>query len=145
MEPSHALALGLVVLAAAFDLQTRRIPNLLTFGAAAAGFVLHGWMNGLQGLAGSVAGWAIGVMLFLPLFLLRGMGAGDVKLLGAVGAGLGPVGVLYAGLYSVLAGGLLALVVGTIRGYTRQALANVGALILFWRTAGLRPACSCPV
>jgi prepilin peptidase CpaA len=67
------------------------------------------------------------------------MGAGDVKLLGAVGAWLGPMGVLVAGLYSVLAGGVLALVVGAKHGYLGKAFSNLWALLGFWRTAGIQP------
>jgi prepilin peptidase CpaA len=67
------------------------------------------------------------------------MGGGDVKLLGAVGAWLGPVGVLYAGLYSVLAGGVLALVVGGMHGYLGKAFANIWGLLGLWRTAGIQP------
>ena len=95
--------------------------------------------GGLHGLALSAAGWAIGIALFLPMFLLRGMGGGDVKLLGAVGAWLGPLGALYAGLYSVLAGGVLALIVGIVRGYLGKAFKNLWGLVAFWRTAGIQP------
>ena len=87
----------------------------------------------------SAAGWAIGIGLFLPLFLLGGMGAGDVKLLGAVGAWIGPTAVLYAGLYSALAGGVLALVVGARHGYLRRAFSNLWGLLVFWRTVGIQP------
>jgi prepilin peptidase CpaA len=54
-------------------------------------------------------GAAVGLACFMPFYLLRAMGAGDVKLLAAVGAFLGPQGVLYATLFSLLAGGLGAL------------------------------------
>ena len=81
----------------------------------------------------------MGVGLFLPLFLLRGMGAGDVKLLGAVGAWLGPAVVLWAGLFATLAGGVLALAVGSINRYTGTALRNVWSLLGFWRATGIQP------
>src|SRR5688572_28496268 len=112
MEIKNIVVLGVVLSAAVIDVRTHRIPNILTFGSAAAALVYHAWTAGAHGLGGSAGGWAIGVALFLPLFMLRGMGGGDVKLLGAVGAWLGPMAVLYAGLYSLLAGGVLALVVG---------------------------------
>ena len=57
----------------------------------------------------------------------------------AVGACLGPAATLRAALYTVLAGGLLALAVGTIRGYNRQALRNLWTLLAFWRATGIRP------
>ena len=139
MELGRIVVLGVVGTAAIIDIRTRRIPNLLTFGAAAAAVAYHVWTAGLHGLALSVAGWAVGIALFLPMFLLKGMGAGDVKLLGAVGAWLGTMGVLFAGLYSVLAGGVLALIVGAMHGYLGKAFSNLWGLLAFWRTAGIQP------
>jgi prepilin peptidase CpaA len=139
METRDIVVLGVVLTAAVIDVRTHRIPNILTFGSAAVALVYHAWTGGPHGLGASAGGWAIGVDLFLPLFLLRGMGGGDVKLLGAVGAWLGPTGVLYAGLYSVLAGGVLALVVGGMHGYLGKAFANIWGLLGLWRTAGIQP------
>ena len=139
METKDIVVLGVVLTAAVIDVRTHRIPNILTFGSAAAALVYHAWMAGAYGLGVSAGGWAIGVALFLPLFILRGMGGGDVKLLGAVGAWLGPMAVLYAGLYSVLAGGVLALVVGGMHGYLGKAFANIWGLLGIWRTAGIQP------
>ena len=59
----------------------------------------------------AAAGWATGLALFVPLYALGGMGAGDVKLLGAIGAWLGPMGAVWTGLYGAIAGGVLALAV----------------------------------
>jgi len=139
IELGHVVVLGVVAVAAVIDVRTRRLPNFLTFGAAAVALLYSLWVNGLHGFALSAAGWATGIALFLPMFLLRGMGAGDVKLLGAVGSWLGPAGVLYAALYSVLAGGVLALIVGAMHGYLGKALSNLWGLLMFWRTAGLQP------
>src|SRR6185436_15401166 len=94
--------------------------------------------GGLAGLGQSLAGWALGVGLFMPMFLLRGMGGGDVKLLGAVGAWLGPAGALWSGFYSVMAGGVLALVVGAWHGYLGKAFRNLWVLLGFWRVAGVQ-------
>jgi prepilin peptidase CpaA len=139
MDPGRVVVLGVVVAAAVIDVRTRRIPNVLTFGSAAVALIYAFGTAGLHGLALSAGGWATGIGLFLPMFLLRGMGAGDVKLLGAVGAWLGPAGVLYAALYSVLAGGVLALIVGAVHGYLGKALSNLWGLLGFWRTAGIQP------
>jgi hypothetical protein len=62
-----------------------------------------------------------------------------VKLVGALGAWLGPVAVCYVGLYSALAGGVLGVAVALRMGYLRQALRNMKFLGTFWLTAGLRP------
>jgi prepilin peptidase CpaA len=139
VETRDIVVLGVVLTAAVIDARTHRIPNILTFGSAAAALVYWAWTGGTHGLGVSAGGWAIGVALFLPLFILRGMGGGDVKLLGAVGAWLGPMGVLYAGLYSVLAGGVLALVVGGMHGYLGKAFSNIWGLLGLWRTAGIQP------
>jgi len=139
MEVARVVALAVVGAAALIDVQTRRIPNQLTFGAAAAAGAYHLWQSGAMGLAMSVAGWATGVALFLPMFLLRGMGAGDVKLLGAVGSWLLPMGAVWSALFAVMAGGVLALVVGARHGYLGQAFRNLWGLIGFWRVAGLQP------
>ena len=59
--------------------------------------------------------WA-GIVLFLPFFLLRGMGAGDVKLLAALGAWLGPMQTIWLALFTSIAGGVMALVIATSTG-----------------------------
>ena len=132
-------AVALAVAACAFDLRTRRIPNALTFGAAAAGFLFHGLFSGLAGFGWSVAGWAVGLLLFLPLFLLRGMGGGDVKLLAAIGAWIGPGTVIWVALFASIAGGVFALALALTRGYTRQAFTNLWGLLSYWKVMGMRP------
>jgi prepilin peptidase CpaA len=139
MDAPAPLAIILAGVGAAIDLRTRRIPNVVTFGGATAAFAYFVYTSGLTGLGLSAAGWATGIGLFLPIFLLGGMGAGDVKLLGAVGAWLGPNGALLCALYSILAGGVLALIVAVRRHYLKQAFQNVWGLIGFWRAAGIRP------
>jgi prepilin peptidase CpaA len=67
------------------------------------------------------------------------MGAGDVKLVGAFGAWLGPMGVLWAAMWASLAGGVLALVIASWRGYLLEALRNVGAMVGVWRVVGPSP------
>jgi len=139
MSIASAAALVLAFIACWTDLRTRRIPNLLTFGAAGAGFAFHCLYSSGGGPLASLGGWLIGVLLFSPLFLLRGMGAGDLKLLGAFGAWLGPVMVVWIGLWSAVAGGVLAVVVALAHGYVGQALRNVWLLLTHWRAAGITP------
>jgi prepilin peptidase CpaA len=132
-------AVILVLLACVPDVRTRRIPNLLTFGAAASGLLFHLVVGGWTGLLTSAGGWALGAALFFPMFALRGMGAGDVKLLAAVGAWLGPFLVFWVALITSIAGGALGLVVALFHGYTLTAVRNVMALIGYWRVAGVHP------
>ena len=129
----------LVLVAGLQDLRTRRVPNALTLGATTVALALHGVTGGWSELATSALGWLAGLALFMPLWALGGMGAGDVKLLGAVGAWLGPAGALWAGLYGAIAGGVMALAIALARGYARTAFRNVGTLLRSWFLAGVRP------
>lgn len=131
-----AVALGLT--ACVTDVSTRRIPNRLTFPAAAAGLAFGLLTTGPRGGLFALAGLALGLALFLPFFLLGGLGAGDVKLLAALGAWLGPRAILWTGLYGMIAGGLLALVVAFVAGYARQMLRNLWLLLVHWRVSGVR-------
>lgn len=93
------------------DLRWLRLPNWLTFGAAAFGLALQVGLRGMDGARDSILGWLLGcALLFLP-FALGGMGAGDVKLMGAIGALKGPFFVLNAFVYTAFFGGALALLV----------------------------------
>jgi prepilin peptidase CpaA len=139
MTATTIAVLALAVLAAWCDLRTRRVPNALTFGAAAVALLFFLATGGLPAFGRSLGGWAIAVFLFFPFFALRGLGAGDVKLLGAFGAWLGPLGALYLAFFTAMAGGVMALVVVLARGYLGQAFRNLWLLLTFWRTSGLRP------
>jgi prepilin peptidase CpaA len=127
------------VVACLCDLSTRRVPNVLTFGTAAAALVVAFATGGWTGFGMAAAGWGVGCALFLPWFLLGGMGAGDVKLLAGLGAWLGPTGALWAALLAGVAGGPLALIVAATKGYVRQSFTNLWGLLMFWRVAGIQP------
>jgi len=136
---SQVAVLLVGIAACVTDFRSRRIPNVLTFGASVAAFVFWAVSGGLTGLAFSVAGWLVGCLLFLPWFLLRGMGAGDVKLLAALGAWVGPGTALWIALYSAVAGGVFAIVVTLASGYMGTMVRNVWGLLMFWRIAGVQP------
>src|SRR6187401_3320193 len=125
MSVAQLITVGIAIVASAWDLRTRRIPQLLTFGGALAAFVFHSINGGWDAGVASAAGWAVGIAIFFVPFALGGLGAGDVKLLGALGAWLGPTGIFWAALYTGVAGGVLAIVVALASGYMRRALANV--------------------
>lgn len=109
----------LLVLLAAIaivDMRTRRIPNRLTIPSALAGLLLNVLCSGSAGGLTSAAGLLSGLAAFLPFYLAGGFGAGDVKAMAAVGAFLGPKGVLLAAAWTLGVGGLgAALVVGVLR------------------------------
>lgn len=139
METNEWAALVIGLVASVTDLRHRRIPNSLTLSAAVVAVGFHAATDGLSGAGMSIAGWAAGVALFFPLFALGGMGAGDVKLLAALGAWLGPQRALWTALYGSIAGGGIALALALGHGYLRSAMTNIGMLLLYWRVGGVRP------
>ena len=150
-----ALLAGLLGAALWHDLRTRRIPNRLVLWGTVGGVLLNSMLPagaglfqqpfGGLGLLQSLAGAAAGLALLLPMYLLRALGAGDVKLMAMCGAFLGPLAVLEAVLLTLLAGGVLAIAAaaGLLSGWAVSALV-VGPLA--WSSAGaelatpLRPA-----
>ena len=122
-----------------FDVRTRRIPNWLTFPAAALGLVAATVAHGGHGTVSSAGGFLVGLALFFPLFVLKGLGAGDVKLMGALGAWLGTSLVLGVAFYTTLAGGVLALGLIARHRYAGQAARNLWLLLTHWRVFGLKP------
>lgn len=116
---------AVLILAAAMDLRTQRIPNWLTGSALMAGFLIHTWASGLEGIKFSAAGGAAGFGLFALFFLAGWMGGGDVKLMAAVGSLKGVWFVLHAGFYAGLVGGALALSVMIWKGTLWRNLRNM--------------------
>ena len=139
MSVTEGAVVATGIVAIITDLSTRRVPNLLTFGTAIAAIVYAIAVDGMAGLGTSLAGWVVGCALFLPWFLLGGMGAGDVKLLAGFGAWLGPGAAVWAALYAGLAGGPMALLVAGANGYLKQSFSNLWGLLMFWRVAGIQP------
>lgn len=92
--------------AAVVDMRSRRIPNLITFPAMAVLLALHGAFSGLPGLTESALGLCGGFIVFLIPHAFKVLGAGDVKLMAMVGAGLGSQALLTAVLFTSVAGGL---------------------------------------
>lgn len=138
----YAMLIALLIAAVVNDLRSRRIPSALVFTGIAIAFIAHAVLisKGLTSLSGPtwwapLAGLLTGLATLMPLYLLRATGAGDVKLMGMVGAFIGVQSVLTAALYTLLAGGLLSLVFMLGRGVAAQALSNVRFLLTDW---GLR-------
>lgn len=133
------LLIALLMCLAISDMRSRRIPNAIVIAGIGAAFLSHAALisKGLTPLAGAtwwapLAGLLTGLATLMPLYLLRATGAGDVKLMGMVGAFIGVQSVLTAALYTLLAGGLLSLVFMLGRGVAAQALSNVRFLLTDW-------------
>jgi prepilin peptidase CpaA len=105
------MVFSLLLVASITDLRSNRIPNLLTFSTMLAGLVYHSVINGLDGLMLSAQGLILGIALLILPYLAGGMGAGDAKLMGAVGGLLGPKDVFHSFLFSAIVGGFYALAV----------------------------------
>ena len=123
----------LVILASAtvagfFDFRWHRVPNWLTGLTVVASLAWHAWASGTAGLLGSLAGLGLGLGLLFPLFLLRGMGAGDVKFFGALGAALTWRHLLAMLSLSLLLAAAMALFVIARRGAVRQTVRNLALL-----------------
>ncbi len=112
MEPILyiGLAVGLIV-AGITDVREGRIPNWLTFSLAGLGVTVHSWQQGWSGLLWSFEGLAMGILCLLFFYIKGGMGAGDVKLLGAIGAIVGPQNVVYVFGFAALLGGIYSVAV----------------------------------
>ena len=139
MKTTHIIALLVGFTACVTDVKNRRIPNVLTFGAAVLGTAFQVAPDGTGGLVHALAGCAVGLAAFVVPFALGGLGGGDVKLLAALGAWLGPADALWMALYTGIAGGVLALAVAAFSGYLRQALSNIWLLFAHWKVVGIRP------
>jgi prepilin peptidase CpaA len=116
------LAAAVAGVAACADLRWRRIPNWLTLGTALLGLVLNVALAGLPGGLTALLGLALGLALLLPFYMLRAVGAGDVKLLAALGAVLGPQTLVSVALYGAIVGGLMSAVILLGRGRLMLAL-----------------------
>jgi prepilin peptidase CpaA len=120
----------LVTCAAVNDIATRRIPNRLLLAAWLVAVPLHLFAAAPgAALLGCVQGALAGLLLFLPLYLLGGTAAGDVKLMATVGAFVGPELAFSIAMMSWCAGGLLGLFIVIKNGRLRAALSNVRALL----------------
>jgi prepilin peptidase CpaA len=122
------LAAGLLI-ATIVDIRTRRIPNALTASMAGVGigFAAAGFSS--ISLGAAALGFIVGFALMLPGHALGATGAGDVKLMAAVGSIVGPVVVVNAFLFTAIAGGVLALIVALQRRRLTATLAGTARMI----------------
>jgi prepilin peptidase CpaA len=136
----EVILICLVAQAALTDLAMRKIPNVLILSGLLLALILHllggpPWAPLSHWLAGAVAGF----FLFLPLYLLRAMAAGDVKLMAMVGGFVGPWQALQIATLSYLIGGVMAVLMLVLSGRWRDSARNLRQLCkpLLWRLLGV--------
>jgi prepilin peptidase CpaA len=121
----NSLLITILVICLFTDLKNRKIYNKVIFPGLVFAMVLNGLSGGWVGLLNSIEGFFIGLGILLIPYLMGGMGAGDVKLLGLVGALKGTVFVLYTSIYMALIGGLIALGILLFRKGLYQRLRSI--------------------
>lgn len=124
------LAVALALVAGWTDWRSRRIPNWLTVPALLIGIAANFLVGGWSGLKASLLGAGLGLLLLLPLVLLRSLGAGDWKLAGALGAIVGWRALLYLLFYSVFVAGLMALALVIYKRRIGETLRNIWHMLL---------------
>jgi prepilin peptidase CpaA len=111
------------------DWRSRRIPNWLTVPGLVVGIAMNSWLHGWPGAKASLLGAGLGLALLLPFVLIRSLGAGDWKFVGALGAFLGPENLLTVLLLGILVNGLMALIMIVRKKRLRETLRNLGRML----------------
>ncbi len=96
--------------AIAFDLHSQKIPNILSVIAIVSGLLINSYFAKLDGLLDASFGLLLGLIVLLPVFVLRILGGGDVKLMMGIGALMGPNLLLWSLAYGIVAGAATSLI-----------------------------------
>ncbi|MFH1418466.1 MAG: A24 family peptidase [Planctomycetota bacterium] len=124
-----AIVVPTALAASWMDYRFHRVPNSLNAAIAATGLAAQSAFFGWSGLSAALLGMLVGFGMLVLLWAIKGMGAGDVKFMAAIGAWLGPVMAFYAVCVGALIGGALALALIAARRDWCQAYANLGVLM----------------
>jgi prepilin peptidase CpaA len=137
-DPRIAILFVLLIIAAVSDWRSYRIPNWLTFGGMAFGLLYNAASPAFlhTGFLWALGGLALGFVMMLPMYLLKTMGAGDVKLMAMIGAFLGAPDTFHAALSSFLVGGLAALAFALFHRSLLRMLSNTASVVqaMAWST-----------
>jgi prepilin peptidase CpaA len=133
-----ASTLALTLYAGWYDWRTRRIPNWLTVPALILGIAVRYLIGGWSGVEMGLEGAGLALIVLLPLVLIRALGAGDWKLMGSVGAFLGPRMLLFVLLASILVSGMMAVVLMIQSKRVKETLRNLVALVHGFFSFGFR-------
>jgi prepilin peptidase CpaA len=138
LPPVFQVLLLLLVLSAGLsDLRSRRIPNWLVLAGLLLGIGLNTFLYGTAGLWIALKGAGLALAIYFPLFALRAMGAGDAKLMVAVGAIVGPGNWLAIFFCSAILGGIIGLVFVLAKKRFSRTLSNI--MFILRELAYLRP------
>jgi prepilin peptidase CpaA len=132
----QVVLLLMVAIAAVYDIRFRRIPNWLVLTGLMLGLGLNTFWFQWRGARTALLGIGLAFLIYFPLYVLRGMGAGDVKLMAAIGAIVGPVYWFGIFIVSSLLGGAVAIILLLSRGRLLNSLWNIG--FLFQRLLSLQ-------
>jgi prepilin peptidase CpaA len=124
MEELGSAAFALALVGGAHDLLTRRIPNWLTFSGMLLGLAAQSWLHGWAGAGDGMLGILLGFLVFYPMFHFGYMGAGDAKLMMAVGAWMGWKDTLAVTAAAIAVGAVYALIDVMIRGRLKAVVWN---------------------
>jgi prepilin peptidase CpaA len=123
------LLIAIVLAAAIYDLRFRRIPNWLNLSGVVLGLLLNTIFFARTGFIGAVLGIGCALIVYVPLYLIRGMGAGDVKLMAAVGAIAGPSNWLGIFIATALIGGVVSILFVALKRRFQQTYLNLGLIL----------------
>lgn len=141
MTPLHpyieSVLAAMVLIAAFTDLKRREIPNWLSLGGIAAGITLNTWLAGWTGLKTAGAGLGLAALIFIPLFIMRWLGGGDVKIMGAIGALAGPQYMIVIFVLDAILGGIAALLLVIARGRLLKTFRNIPRMFRLKRDSEL--------
>jgi prepilin peptidase CpaA len=132
------LSLTLTISAALLDWRSRRIPNWLTVPGLLSGIAVNTVLEGWHGALFSLEGVGLALILLLPLVVMRALGAGDWKLMGAVGAFLGWQLFFFVLLGSIFASGIMAVIQVVRMGRVMETLRNMWTLVKGFFAFGLK-------
>ena len=124
----YVVLIILLLSATLTDLIRNKIPNAISLGGIAVGFVLQGWFMGAEGLLNGFLGMLLGLIVLLPMYAWRAMAAGDVKLMAMVGTFVGPTVVLVCVVSTLILGMVLALAYTVLWGKSGKLFRRYGLM-----------------
>lgn len=123
------ILIGLVLLAGVYDARYRKIPNWLSLSGLILGLGINILFSGWEGLGVAALGFGLAMLVYTPLYLIRGMGAGDVKLMAAIGAIVGPHEWFGIFITTALVGGVVSLTAIIVKKRGHQTFLNLTVIL----------------